>query len=590
MKNNIRGNIAMIILAVLSVMAIAGAYLTKSLALNRQTTLYEAYKVKSDMALDYGITNYLKEVTNYYKNNQDKLQPVGIVDKLKYEPNFEKRQIGLKYSYKTDDSSELVSYEIEKRTAADTYNYRFYDLIPSVSYAFNPMKDSTNNELYMENTIESEPYKIFSGQIDVTGVSIDTGVAGSSISTFYITTYDPRTNGIYIYSADAQRDANKDIVQKANISIVDLYKAKRDAEGGVTSVRDIFNWEDEIKTQAIYNPDTDKTTIYIAVSNKKLKIIDLFSVDTGNEYAVSYIDKMSFSNAVDGFVDFDSFDLTGVNYIDGSNKKDKIYVTVAKEKKIRVYECTYETILPEPIGGEGETLQTDPIEIVSGMIPKIGGQISELTNASAGLTTSAVIDGGVPHLYIGVILNNKEINKLDMYVSVGNGIFDEENRWDMIQGNCQPMKAGVPFWISNAKIIVTKDPGLRMWVIVANHKENVITTYSKHLNDSVWAAQEVVRSADESIGRISGYGLRHFSGGANEHKLLMVNPVPVVKRVTIVNEQQVPQIEAYAYSPVFAEVSKSNAKLKVLIEYLENEYEKSRKIIKVKVLQYKKNQ
>ncbi|HCC06546.1 MAG TPA: hypothetical protein DEP72_00065 [Clostridiales bacterium] len=562
------GNMMMIILVVLVLMAAAGIYFTQGLRLNKQSILQDAYKVKSDMGANHGLTILLKDVANYYKTKGDISTPTGFAERNKYLPDLATKDIQIDYVYEVNgtNTQTTTSYELKQRTKTSDINYRFYDMIPSISEQFEVAKDNTTEDL----NITDGTSKILSGQIAITGVSNST----DSMSTFFIVANDSTSKTLNIYSMNALLDANKSINLITPISILDLYKLK-----DIFSNKDSITLDNQIKAQAIYNPGDTSTNIYIAITDKANESIDIFVVDVDNVYAPRYITTLDTAP-----VDLESseytMDFSGAYFYDGFNNKDGIFIVtsratgVVNNADVKIYECYPKDAVPD-IVQKGNTLS--------------------LGYKPANLSLSVIWDLAMtgppiePDIYISVVSSDKLTANMYKFIAAN---FTIQNDDIMNQVQCGNMDI-VPFYIDQIKLLTVYHTlnGVKAHVLIGNSKDSKIFSYYKDIGVvGNWSNTKINFATDEGVGRISCAVVKHYTRGANEFKILSVTPTPILKHVTIVNEPTAPNITTSSFIKTTTEVSKSNMRPKISIEYMEEDAEGSRKIEKVNVLESNINQ
>ena len=549
-----KGNILILILVILVLMTSISIYFTQTVKFNKKSMLYEAYKLKSDMGTNHGLTLMLKELTSYYKNKQELVSgmEVGFTNVV-YIPDEPNKELQINYEYNTVQNEQTVDYKLEQRTKISKTNYRFYDMIPSVSEQFQVAKDDSNNDLYISDGIN----KVFSGQIAVTGVSNST----VSTSTFFIVAYDEINKNLNIYSMDALQDANKTITLNKTVSVLDLYKTKN----GESSTKDIITLDNQIKAQAIYNPSDNTTKIYIAVSNNNEGKIDVFKSDANNAFNMSYV----------GTADIvcSKFDFSGAYFYDGIDDKEELFVVTEQGTSIKLL-----ALYPD-----------------TGTIFNQKGNTLSLLYEPANIAVSAIWDSAIstsPDVYMCLVEDNKQNVNMYTFRTETDTDFTYKINGKMDQSTCGNMNT-VPFYADQIKVITLYNTvlGVKTYLIAGNEKDSEIFSYYKYIDTGgiSWDKQEIDHGVDEGVGRVSGCAVSHYTRGANAFKLLAITPTPVLKHVTIVNKELEPNILVSTFINVTRELAKSNMQPKILIEYTEQEMNEARKIEKVSVLEYNIN-
>ncbi|HAN10796.1 MAG TPA: hypothetical protein DCP90_09335 [Clostridiales bacterium] len=560
---NRNGNMVMIILVVLVLMAAAGIYFTQGLRLNKQSVLYDAYKVKSDMGANHGLTILLKDVASKYKDKQDP-----NFTTTAYLPDQPNKELQIEYTFATAQNTETTDYVLKQRTKTSDTNYRFYDMIPSVSEQFQVAQDNMLDDL----NITDGTSKIFSGQIAVTGVSNN----NNSTSTFFIVANDSTNKTLNIYSMNALLDANKAINRIGPISILDLYKLK-----DINSTKDSITMDNQIKAQAIYNSGDVSTNLYIAITDKANNNIDIFVMDVDNNYAPEYIKTLDTTPVASESTEY-TMDFSGAYFNDGLNDKNGIYIVtsratgVGNNADIKIYECYPKDAVPN-ISQKGNTLNL-------GYIP-------------ANLSLSAIWDSAMtgppidPDIYLSMVFSDKLTVNMYKFITAD---FVIQNNDIMNQAQCGNMDT-VPFYSNQIKLLTayhTVD-GVKAHVLIGNSNDSKIFSYYKDMGVAgSWSNTKINFAVDEGVGRISGAVVKHYTRGVNEFKLLSVTPTPILKHVKIINEPTTPNITASAFlRPTDTEgVSISNMRPKISIEYMEKEIDESRRIEKVNILESNMNQ
>lgn len=559
--NNIKGSLPLLVTLILGIMTVVLVKFTKSNQLDRFSIISHANKQKTDMMVDHGLTLYMEDLVDFYINKKDLIQETkNGFNKEVYIPNEELRDIKYKYEYDTESNVENnIKFQNKKRTETSYYDYKFYDMRNLISDDV----DNQNKFLLLKDSGGSN-LRIFSGSSDLELQHI---ISTNINSNFVILVYYDDIDGddniesqlqVNIMSGLADNDNSETIILKDNILIKDLYK-KKDANSQINKL----SLGQKIK---ICSGTLNSNKIYLAINNIDNTEIDIFEIDLNNSYGVQ---ELKYINTV---VDqFNKFDFKSVVFNDGTIDKEEMFLTLAKDKNIKIYKAYVES---------------------SNINFQVLGSTYECDKNIVNISTDVIWDSNMgvstPKLFVAWISETKdEVEILTMNTEV-DGNLVKDNNLIMNSSSCSDIN-GNDFKVGQMSIsaIYNNSNDIRLYVINGVVSYDKIVAYQKNMTSSSnWEKQILEKANDEGIGRLE---LSRIKREANNYKILLVNPRQVIKKCKIVNKSSNPNIESVAYNDAQIKMSKSTLNPKVSIIYNEEEIGGKRELEKLTVIEYNKN-